>query len=158
MNTSPPPHITSDRIKIIDKIESKKCVFDLITDMLEKGQNENSKNDIFDALIAREKLGNTCIGNGIALPRAHMDISNPRAAVLIINKGLDIETIDHLPIKVFFTIIIPNTLREKYSILIKKLNLTLVDEDNIRILTEVKNQEYLANYLESLLTEILAET
>lgn len=150
-------HLTVDRIKTIKKIESKKCVFDVLTDMLEKGQREVTKNTIFDALIAREKLGNTCIGNGVAIPRAHLDITNPRAALLIIKKGLDIETVDKLPVKVFLAILIPNELRGGYSKAIKKLNIILTEEDNIKTLLGTKNQEYLADYVNSLINEIRAE-
>lgn len=156
MNTTL-PHLTPDRVKIIDKIESKKCAFDVITDILETGQDEIKKTEIFDALIAREKLGNTCIGNGIAIPRAHVPIANPRAALLIIKKGLNIETVDQITIKVFFTLIIPNDQREKYSIIIKKLNLILIEEKNLNILNETPEAEYLANYFESILIRIMEE-
>lgn len=157
MSVNLPPLLTSIRIKITKKAESKKCVFDLLTTLLEKGQSEVSKNEIFDALMAREKLGNTCAGNGIAIPRAHMKITIPRAALLIIKNGLDIETVDNKPIKLFLAVITPNKQRNNCSIIIKKLNTVLANKDHRKVLTKTDNLEYIANYFESLLTEIREE-
>lgn len=149
------PLLVPIRIQIIKKVESKKCAFDLLTSLLEKEQHEVSRHEIFDALMAREKLGNTCLSNGIAIPRAHMKISAPRAALLIIKNGLDIETVDNKPIKVFLALITPNKRRTSCSTLIKKLNVILTNKEHIKIFTEAENQETLANYFESLLTQIM---
>ena len=157
MTDKPLPHLIPERIEIIKKIESKKCVFDLLTKLLEKGQTEVSKNEIFDALISREKLGSTCAGNGIAIPRAHMKISKPIAALLIIKKGLEIETVDNKPVKIFLALIIPEDQRKVYSKIIKKLNLILADENHHRVIMETKDHEYTANYFESLLAKIKDE-
>ena len=154
------PLLTTDRIKIIKKIESKKCVFDQLTELFASNpikQNQVNKLEIFDALIAREKLGNTYIGKGIAIPRAHLEIKQPMAALLIIKSGLDVETIDDLPIKIFLAIIVPNKQRDKFSSIIKMLNLILAEEENVKIFTQTDSKEYLANYFESLLaTQVLA--
>ena len=153
MFDNPFPLLTPERIEIIKKIESKKCAFDLLTELLEKGQDEVGKHEIFDALIAREKLGSTCAGHGIAIPRAHMDISHPIAALLIIKKGLEIETVDKKPVKLFLAFIVPENKRNKYSKIIKKLNRILADDYHHKILIEADNHEYIANYFASLLTE-----
>jgi len=115
------PLLTAERIEIIRNIESKKCAFDLLTKLLEKSQKTTTKNEIFDALITREKLGSTCAGNGIAIPRAHMKVNHSVAALLIIKKGLEVETVDKKPIKIFLAFIIPEEQRKEYSTFIKKL-------------------------------------
>ena len=148
------PHLLSPRrIEIIDKIESKKSVFDQLASLLANKQSLLTKYEIFDALVAREKLGSTCIGNGIATPRANININHPIAALLIIKKGVDIETVDNIPIKIFLAILIPDNQIETYSKILKKLNLILAEEQNFKVFTETNSQEYLANYFESLLTK-----
>jgi len=151
------PHLLSPRrIEIIDKIESKKSVLDQLASLLANKQSLLTKYEIFDALVAREKLGSTCIGNGIATPRANINIIHPVAALLIIKKGLDIETVDNIPVKIFLAILIPDNQKETYSTILQKLNLILTEERNFKIFTETNSQEYLANYFESLLsTEIM---
>ncbi len=150
MSTNPPPLLVPERIEIVKKIESKKCVFDLLTNLLIKNQNDVTRNEVFDALISREKLGSTCLGKGVAIPRAHLDIPYPRVALLVIQQGLDIETVDNKPIKLFLAIIVPNQQREEYVEVIKKLNHILTDDEQIKIFTETNNKEYLSNYFVSL--------
>ncbi|KAG1665757.1 Nucleotide-binding protein [Nymphon striatum] len=54
----------------------------VITDqLLASGQKDITQNEIFDALTAREKLGNTVVGNGAAIPRAKIDINRPKSAL-----------------------------------------------------------------------------
>ncbi len=146
-----------ERIEIINKIESKKCAFDLLTELLAKDQNEVGKNEIFDALITREKLGKTCSGHGIAIPRAHIEISKPLAALLIIKKGLEIETVDKKPIKLFLALIVPENQSKKYSNIIKKLNFILADDDHHKVLIESDKPEDIAIYFESLLNEAMKD-
>jgi len=157
MSDNPLPLLTPERIEIIKKIESKKCAFDLLTKLLEKGQKTTTKNQIFDALITREKLGSTCAGNGVAIPRAHMDVSYPVAALLIIKKGLEVETVDKKPLKIFLAFIIPEEQRKKYSIFIKKLNFILTNDEHKKFFTTSDNPEQMAIYFESLLHEIKNE-
>lgn len=159
INTSP-PLLSSKRVKIIKSIESKKSAFDNLTELFDsshhKQNNFPDKLTIFDALIAREKLGNTYIGKGIAIPRAHLDINHPIASLLVIKNGLDLETIDNLSIKVFLSILVPNKQRDEFTSIIKKLNLILSKEENVVILTSTDSEEYIANYFQSLLmTQIL---
>lgn len=126
MNDKHPPLLAIERIRFLKKIESKKCVFDILSDLLVTGQSEVTKNEVFDALIAREKLGNTTIGNGIAIPRAHLDITRPRAALLILKKGIDLNSADKVEVRFFLAILVPNTDKTLYEKFIHKINEILV--------------------------------
>ena len=145
------PLLDPERIKFIKKIESKKCVFDALTELLIKGQKEVTKNQVFDALIAREKLGNTSIGNGIAVPRTHLPITNPRAAILVIKKGLNLGAADKHAITFFLAIIIPEKHRNQYSIMLTTLNQKLILNGVPEKVIESKSPELLAKHFESLL-------
>jgi len=145
------PLLDPERIKFIKKIESKKCVFDALTDLLIKGQKEVTRNQVFDALIAREKLGNTSIGNGIAIPKTHLPITNPRAAALVIEKGLKLGAADKQAITFFLAIIIPEKHRNRYSIMLTTLNQKLILNGIPTKIIEAKNSELLAKYFENLL-------
>lgn len=151
-----PPLLTPERISFKKKIESQKCVFDTLTSLLAKGQSEVSKNEIFDALIAREKLGNTCIGNGVAIPRAHLEITNPRIALLVLKNGLEINSVDKKPIKLFFAVLIPEKNSKGYSKLFSTLNNKLVTEESLETFTNTKNPELLANYFEKVIDSMEA--
>lgn len=141
-----------ERVKFLKKTESKKCVFDSLTELLEKGQSEVSRNEIFDALIAREKLGNTYIGNGIALPRANLDITHPRAALLVLKKGISLSAADKKPIRVFLGVIIPNTDYDSFSLLLSEFNKKILLKEDLETIINSGNAERVANYFDNLIT------
>ena len=151
MTTTPSPLLTPERIKFKKKIESQKCAFDTLTELLVKGQNEISKNEVFDALIDREKLGTTYIGNGISIPRARVAITHPRAAILALKQGLKSNSVDKQAINFYLAILLPSESSEDYSDKLKALNKNLLIEDNLNNILSTKNPDRLIEYIENIL-------
>jgi PTS system nitrogen regulatory IIA component len=64
---------------------------------------------IFSALIARETLGSTGIGNGIAIPHVRnpivLDVEQPLIVLCFLATPIDFNAIDNKPVDTFFTII-----------------------------------------------------
>jgi len=150
-NTKHPPILIPERVEFLKKIESKKCVFDSLTNLLEKGQSEISRNEIFDALIAREKLGNTYIGNGIALPRADLEITHPRAALLVLKQGIQLGSADKKGINLFLAILIPTSEQSIYSLLLSEFNKKMLLENDLQSMVKLRNTEKIAEYFDNLL-------
>lgn len=62
-----------------------------------------------EALSAREKLGSTAIGNGVALPHATSEaVSEPVAAMLVLEEPLACSTPDDVPVSVFIGFLAPS--------------------------------------------------
>lgn len=60
------------------------------------------------ALMAREKLGSTAIGKGVALPHAKAaTVSRPVAAMILLNEPLACNTPDDGPIDLFIAFLAP---------------------------------------------------
>ena len=153
MTERKPPILLPERVKFIKKSVSKKNIFDLLTTLLVEGQSEISAHHVFDALIKREKLGNTSIGNEIALPRAHIELVYPRAALLILKKPLmTTDSIDNKGISIFLALLIPEKHRSDYAEVVKNMNQTLAINDKLHALIKSKNPESLSLYINSLLT------
>ena len=142
------PLLVPERIAFIKKTESKKCVFDSLTTLLEKGHKEVTKNQIFDALVSREKLGDTYIGNGIAIPRANVDITNPRAALLVLKKGLSLNSADKKDIRLFLGILIPNKKHEEYSQILSEYYRNLLKDKELESMIKSENAEIVAQYFD----------
>ena len=147
------PLLTADRIQYFKKVESHKVVFDTLTELLAKGQSEVTKYEIFDALVLREKLGSTSIGNGIAIPRAKLDLPNLRAALVIIEKGLDVNSADKQPVTFFLAILVPENKKNNYPSLLKKLNKNLTSKKALEKLKNTKNPEYIADYIQEIIND-----
>ncbi len=73
--------------------------------------NEQDREFVFEALLAREALGSTAIGSRIAIPHIrnpivlHVDV--PAVTVCFLENAIDFGAPDGLPVEVLFTIISP---------------------------------------------------
>ena len=67
-----------------------------------------SAREIFDALIQRERLGSTGIGNGIAIPHGKMAKCNRIIGVFArLDKPIDFESLDGAPVDLIFLLLAP---------------------------------------------------
>lgn len=65
--------------------------------------------DVFSALIAREKLGSTGLGNGIAIPHCRIPGCTKTIGVLVTLKSpIDFDAIDGKPVDIIFVLIVPD--------------------------------------------------
>ncbi|MDD3375397.1 MAG: PTS sugar transporter subunit IIA [Candidatus Omnitrophica bacterium] len=70
--------------------------------------DKKNKGKIFDVIIAREELGSTAIGQGVAIPHAKFDGINKLVASLGISKeGVEFDSLDGEPAHIFFLLIAP---------------------------------------------------
>jgi len=69
---------------------------------------KKDRNKIVDLLIARESLGSTAIGQGVAIPHAKADcVKKMVAAFGLSQKGLDFDSLDGEPVYIFFLLLAP---------------------------------------------------
>ncbi len=86
---------------------SKKRVFERVGLLFENGQNI-ARSQVFDSLFAREKLGSTGLGQGIAIP--HGRIKNLRDAVgAFVKTGnlIPFDAPDGQPVNLIFVLLVP---------------------------------------------------
>ena len=70
--------------------------------------DKKNKAKLMEVLLAREALGSTAIGQGIAIPHGKSDSVNKLVAGLGINKkGIDFDSLDGDPAYIFFLLIAP---------------------------------------------------
>ncbi|HHO81644.1 MAG TPA: PTS sugar transporter subunit IIA [Halothiobacillus sp.] len=125
-------------IRLDELYQSQKRVLEALANLLaddELGGEESTR--IFETLIARERLGSTAIGHGIAIPHGRISgLSAPRAAMIRLREGIDFNAPDHAPVDLVFALIAPE------------------DDDNVhlkilaslaRMLSEPRNREALRN-------------
>lgn len=142
--------LSPERTLFVQELESKKRVFDTLSKLLSQKQTQLSKDQIFDFLIEREKLGSTTLGAGIALPRARVPIKQPYAALLLLNEGIAIESPDKQPVTVFMALMLPETSPETYSGMISRLMACFSARPVAEELAETSEPEIVINYMETL--------
>lgn len=97
---------------IITDIKATKkedVIKELVEALIESGDIEKrSRNKLIDALMTRESLGSTAIGQGIAIPHAKADcVTKLIAAFGLSKKGVDFDSLDGEPAHIFFLLLAP---------------------------------------------------
>ncbi|MCL1045734.1 PTS IIA-like nitrogen regulatory protein PtsN [Shewanella olleyana] len=88
---------------------SKKKVLELISNLMAAQYPTLSSQAIFESLIAREKMGSTGIGNGIAIPHGRLtDIEEPIAILIKCEEGIEFDAIDKKPVDILFALLVPS--------------------------------------------------
>ena len=82
---------------------------EMVTLLVDSGVMEKRhKNKIVESLMAREALGSTAIGQGIAIPHTKSDtVSQLVSALAISKKGVGFDSLDGEPAHIFFLLIAP---------------------------------------------------
>lgn len=63
---------------------------------------------VFEALMARERLGSTGVGEGIAIPHCRLTcLSRPRGLLLKLEQPVDFDSLDGHPVDLVFVLLTP---------------------------------------------------
>ncbi|QSX36712.1 PTS IIA-like nitrogen regulatory protein PtsN [Shewanella sedimentimangrovi] len=88
---------------------SKKKVLELISDIASAQYPTLSSQEIFESLLAREKMGSTGIGNGIAIPHGRLNsIETPIAVLVKCEEAISFDAIDKQPVDILFALLVPS--------------------------------------------------
>ncbi|MCC5855835.1 MAG: PTS IIA-like nitrogen regulatory protein PtsN [Idiomarina sp.] len=87
---------------------SKKKLLEVISQMVAPKLGGVSRDDVFDSLLQRERLGSTGIGLGIAIPHGRLANANHPVAVLItLAQPIEFDAIDNQPVDIVFALLVP---------------------------------------------------
>lgn len=98
---------------------SKKRLLETSAELIAGQVDSLSANQIYDALIAREQLGSTGLGNGIAIPHCRVaKCSKTIGSLVKLEKGIDFDSIDGKPVDLLFFLLVPeNTVEGHLEVL-----------------------------------------
>jgi PTS system nitrogen regulatory IIA component len=101
---------------------SKKRVLELIANLIAREQPGLDPSELFEALIARERLGSTGFGNGIAIPHCRLPNCNaPISAVLRLDAPVDFDSIDGVPVDLLFVLVVPPAATDEHLELLRQI-------------------------------------
>ncbi|MCP4581327.1 MAG: PTS transporter subunit EIIA [candidate division Zixibacteria bacterium] len=102
-------------IKIKMTAASKDEAISQLIDLFCRQYPDKSRDAILDAVVEREKLGNTSMGRGVAFPHARTDIvTGLHATIGIIPEGIEAETPDNKPIRLIVLLLTPRNISKNY--------------------------------------------
>ena len=111
---------------------SKKKALEQIADLISSQVPELEMQDVFEALIAREKLGSTGFGNGIAIPHCRLKgCDTPVSALLHLEAAIDFDAIDGAPVDLLFVLLVPQAATDAHLELLRQIA-SMLDRKEVR--------------------------
>ncbi|MGL9769624.1 MAG: PTS IIA-like nitrogen regulatory protein PtsN [Sodalis sp. (in: enterobacteria)] len=88
--------------------QSKKRALEIISELAAKQLNL-APQVVFDAVLTRERMGSTGIGNGIAIPHGKLEEDKLRAvgAFIRLEQPIAFDAIDNQPVDLLFALLVP---------------------------------------------------
>ncbi|SDL57309.1 PTS system D-fructose-specific IIA component (F1P-forming), Frc family /PTS system D-fructose-specific IIB component (F1P-forming), Frc family /PTS system D-fructose-specific IIC component (F1P-forming), Frc family [Kandleria vitulina] len=110
-------------------VNSKDEAIDKLVDLMDATGKISSKEDYKKGILARESLTSTGIGEGIAIPHAQVAaVKTAGLAAMTVPAGVDYESLDGQPAKLFFMIAAPEDGGNTHLQALAKLSALLMDE------------------------------
>lgn len=99
--------VTATRIETKASYATKREVIQALARLMAEGSGSDP--ELFSsALGAREKLGSTAIGKGVAIPHAKLaELARPVVAVILLGEPIDFDASDDEPVDIVFGIVTP---------------------------------------------------
>lgn len=89
-------------------VTSKKKIFDNICQAAVKHLPGISQHELLESLMAREQMGSTGIGNGIAIPHGRLiEATQVVAVILTTPEAINFDAIDNRPVDIFIALFVP---------------------------------------------------
>nr|WP_317331392.1 fructose-specific PTS transporter subunit EIIC [uncultured Romboutsia sp.] len=109
---------------------TKMEAIDKMVDLVENSGNLNNKEEYKKAIIAREEMSTTGIGEGVAIPHAKTKAVNKACLAAGVSKdGIDYESFDGSLSQLFFMIAAPDGANDTHLEVLSRLSTILMDEE-----------------------------
>lgn len=111
---------------------SKKRVLEQIANLIGHEVAGLDSQDVYESLIAREKLGSTGFGNGIAIPHCRLKgCSDPISALVHLVSPIDYDAIDGAPVDLLFVLLVPEAATDAHLELLRQIA-GMLDRKDVR--------------------------
>jgi len=113
--------LTPENILLDAESTSKKRVFERVGLLFENSQ-KIARSQVFDSLFAREKLGSTGLGQGVAIPHGRVKgLKDGVAAFVKIQNPIPFDAPDGLPVNLIFVLLVPERATDLHLQLLAEL-------------------------------------
>lgn len=100
--------LSPDCVQLDSDATSKKRVLECASQLLADSDDALSPRQVFDCLIAREKLGSTGLGKGVAIPHGRLaGLDRTIGVFLRLPRGVDFDAPDNQPVDLVFALLVP---------------------------------------------------
>lgn len=100
--------LDSNRILCHVSCSSKKRSLEMLAELVAEHTDNINADELFEHLIARERLGSTGIGAGIAIPHCRFKTQGATlGALMTLDQPIDFDAVDSRPVDIIFAMLVP---------------------------------------------------
>jgi PTS system nitrogen regulatory IIA component len=113
--------LPASNIVLDAEVSSKKRMFEQVGLLFENNQGI-ARSLVFDSLFAREKLGSTGLGQGVAIPHGRIKgLKEPMGAFLRLKAPVAFDAPDGRPVELVFVLLVPEQATEQHLEILSEL-------------------------------------
>lgn len=114
--------LATENIVLDLDVSSKKRVFETVGLLFENNQGI-ARSMVFESLFAREKLGSTGLGQGIAIPHGRIKgLKEARGAFVRLAAPIPFDSPDGKPVTLLFVLLVPEQATEQHLQILSELS------------------------------------
>jgi len=114
--------LTPSRVACGLTAASKKRALENLSQLIVAEIPSLQQNEIFDSLIARERLGSTGLGKGVAIPHGRLKSSNETVLAFIkLDEGIDYDAPDGEKVDLLCALVVPTESTDEHLEVLAKL-------------------------------------
>ena len=134
--------LKKESIELGVKVSGKEEAIDKLIGLMAAGGRLNDKAGYKEGILAREALGSTAVGEGIAIPHAKVAaVKEPGLAAMVVPDGVDYEAFDGSLANLIFMIAAPEGEADVHLEALSRLSTLLMDPDFKNDLTHAESKE-----------------
>lgn len=128
---------------------SKKRILDEICAAAAKKLNNYDHHDLLTSLMAREKMGSTGIGNGLAIPHGRLaNISEVIAILVTTQEPVNFDAIDNRPVDIFVALFVPEDSGQEHLSTLQSIAKTFSDKQISKQVRNCQNAQELYDVIQ----------
>jgi len=114
--------LAPERVLVDVELASKKGVLERLAGLLASASPQLTQVKVFESLLARERLGTTGLGAGIAIPHGRVALPGPAiGAFLRTARPIGFDAVDNAPVDLFFALSVPEAATAEHLALLAEL-------------------------------------
>lgn len=129
---------------------SKKKILEFIADHVSSAVPEINAKALFEALVARERLGTTGLGEGIAIPHCRCQACpKPIGLFIRLAEPVDYDAVDRKPVDLVFALIVPEGENQEHLEILQALAERFHSKSLLEKIRSVSDIELLYKFIAS---------
>ena len=142
--------LSPEKVHFDVRSSSKKRLLELISEQLARNSDTLTQREVFESLCARERLGSTGLGKGVAIPHGRVKGSDHvEASFIRLKKPLAYDAIDGEPVDLLFALAVPEQCNEDHLKLLAQVAELFSNPELLSKLRKAENSGKLLKLLSS---------